>query len=840
MKKPSGFYVVLGLFFLFFIKANALTIETAQIFDDANKSFLEARFEEAKKQYQEFIKLAKSQNPDNNDKKLINNAYESLQECDFLITHKNLIDLLKKGISLENTNIKEARNTYFKAKEWLKEHQITEIIYANQLIQGILEEYLIKEKKESLENFSATYLEQIKADKKRKKTMVFLGFKKDKKIEYDIETLVVQNLTNIIQSSKSFFISSASLKGTLPQQLNLAKESKIDFAVTGSYEKAKGKSVLLNFIVFDTYNNRQLVDVSVTTPLNTVFFKNIEKVAKDLSTSLKNYSRFEDFDCICYTQEEGKELVKTILPTEEKGKKDNLPLAVDNKIFQLEKAYIAWILENTQGVLPAFNLALKEINHFNQRHFDLKIEQEEFLSNKRHEIVQAFVKETKFNTLKENLSLQKEQQNYKKYFSLYQEAKDLLKKGKKDYQSLAPFFYEDLEIPLDNDKTQVEESLALIEKLSVVKYGVGLGGHISQGKIFSWEGGDDSPFGNKTNKNLGFFAQLLWDYRLEKNLWFYAGLGFGHKKYSVNYEEPGNSKEISLKQNFILIDMGIKADLWQNLQLTYGIATYFYFKSNNPLFSLNSGPPFFSVGLEYSFINSTWLNLSLALNYLYPWDAREVKSDNANFLEMKEHSFKAALNFYYQSHDYYLSDASPPWDIYLGVSYTHFSFNTKKDKTGDFLFSKTVPGILVGVQLNSYLFLAFNTALFFASQGAPDNLEYGENYRYHAKGIIQSFNCEVIFASFYQFNLYLTGSIGYVYFYDKNYERYEEVGQGNKDWIYYSRIPSAVFLVNPIGFGLNYDFNSKIRFKFFMHAPSFEEWGKLFLWNAGGKLEIKF
>ena len=90
--------------------------------------------------------------------------------------------------------------------------------------------------------------------------------------------------------------------------------------------------------------------------------------------------------------------------------------------------------------------------------------------------MQAFVKETKFNTLKENLSLQKEQQNYKKYFSLYQEAKDLLKKGKKDYQSLAPFFYEDLEIPLDNDKTQVEESLALIEKLSVVKYGVGLGG----------------------------------------------------------------------------------------------------------------------------------------------------------------------------------------------------------------------------------------------------------------------------------------------------------------------------------------------------------------------------
>ena len=269
--KEKIFSLCAVAFTLLFLKAHALPIETAQKFDEANQNYILSHFEEAKLLYQDFITTAQSQKPNATDKKLIDNAKESLEELHFLLTHKNLIALFKQGVLLETTNIKDARDTYFQINSLLKEQKITEIAYFSQITQGIVELYLVQKKKDSLENFSAAFLEQIKEDKQRKKTLTFFHFQKDPTVEFDIETLVVQNLTNIIQTSKSFVLSSKNFKGSLEEQLDLAKDAQIDLAVIGNYQKAKGNSVILNFIVFDTYKKKQLIEVSVRAPLDFEF-----------------------------------------------------------------------------------------------------------------------------------------------------------------------------------------------------------------------------------------------------------------------------------------------------------------------------------------------------------------------------------------------------------------------------------------------------------------------------------------------------------------------------------------------------------------------------------------
>jgi len=176
MAKLWKFFLI-GLAFLS-LKVHALSLEAAEKFDEANQAYILFHFEEAKIKYQDFITKAQSQKPNITDKKLIESAKESLKEIDFLLTHKNLILLFKQAPLLETINTQEARDAYLQIHGLLREQKITTLPYFSQISQGILEQYLVQKKKDSLENFSAAALEKIRIDKERKKPLAFFLFKK--------------------------------------------------------------------------------------------------------------------------------------------------------------------------------------------------------------------------------------------------------------------------------------------------------------------------------------------------------------------------------------------------------------------------------------------------------------------------------------------------------------------------------------------------------------------------------------------------------------------------------------------------------------------------------------
>jgi hypothetical protein len=399
----------------------AIPFEMAQKADKASQFYIQKEYNQALELYEEFLANVKQEEvKELYDKQLYAEVTRSVQELKELARLKPLLPLFRKFVSeSKNEQFNAAVQTGLEIREYLKVHSMNRIPYFEYVVRGELEDYLISKKKESLSRFTAEFFRKVKEDKNRKKTVAFAAFQKDPSIRLNIEDVLVNTLSNVIEISGGFNLSRKKLTGEEGEPLEQAKEQKIDFVVSGKYEQATRNTVQLTFFVQDPFVDKILVTATVRTSLDAEFFDTLEKIAMDMEKNLKSYSRLEDFSLIRYTKEKGKRLQKE--EVEETEQQEALPY-LEDRIYVLEKSYVASLIRTDR--LENFDKAGREIYRFNGIVFPRKIDYQQFLNPKKELIFDLFHKKSELGEARQELNEAKQEKDYEDYLDAYQDAQE--------------------------------------------------------------------------------------------------------------------------------------------------------------------------------------------------------------------------------------------------------------------------------------------------------------------------------------------------------------------------------------------------------------------------------
>jgi hypothetical protein len=411
-----------GLILLFLTSGlYAIPFEMAQKADKASQFYIQKEYNQALELYEEFLANVKQEEvKELYDKQLYAEVTRSVQELKELARLKPLLPLFRKFVSeSKNEQFNAAVQTGLEIREYLKVHSMNRIPYFEYVVRGELEDYLISKKKESLSRFTAEFFRKVKEDKNRKKTVAFAAFQKDPSIRLNIEDVLVNTLSNVIEISGGFNLSRKKLTGEEGEPLEQAKEQKIDFVVSGKYEQATRNTVQLTFFVQDPFVDKILVTATVRTSLDAEFFDTLEKIAMDMEKNLKSYSRLEDFALIRYTKEEGEQLRKE--EVEETEQREALPY-LEDRIYVLEKSYVASLIRTDR--LENFDKAGREIYRFNQVAFPRKIDYQQFLNPKKELIIDLFHKNSELGEAREDLNEAKRDKDYEDYLDAHKDARE--------------------------------------------------------------------------------------------------------------------------------------------------------------------------------------------------------------------------------------------------------------------------------------------------------------------------------------------------------------------------------------------------------------------------------
>lgn len=830
-------------FFLFMVPllSYALPEDWSVKIDKANHDYINKKYKEANDTYTEFLKIFNEKNIlDLADKAIYVDVRKSGEETDSIIKAFPALPFIKQALEAENQKkMIEARDAYFLAREHFVKNKITNIRFFDETIQGILDDFLVKRKRQSLSNVSYAFLEQVKKDKERKKRIIFLDFEKDPLLDFDIQALVMRALYNVIENKKSFIISDKTFTGPLKNQIAEARKSGIDLVITGSYKKLKNDEVGLSFFILDAILNKKLIEINAKTPMDFEFFEFIEKIANDLEKKLKNYSRLEDFITIKYSKQGKQGYTQEFI---KEGTERNIVAYLDTKIFDLETAYVKSIEKNPNKILNYYNLLALEIQSFNKKDFPLKLSMEDYVLKEKELIKKTFIKAEEIYPFMVDMSLSREHEFYENYYESYGEIKEKILEANEDYPGLKPVF-DEIDLPVENDKKEVDEIVAKIGTRLKYRHGIKLGGSWYHKSPFRKSHTDGTDLGYGIKQEMSANLSYAFEKRVFSDFWFYFNLGVEAKTYTLTPLDY-NSKGLN-----VLIGGGLKYYLNDQISVFQGFAfaspTLVKNKDPNGLFEVKQEEGFYWIlGGEYIFSLFKSFDLGISLQYGISLNSQKLLINNlSSGIEEKQRFWdnfaQIAVTGYFNKSEYNVkpkehSDTgfwmsalfSPLYEMEIEL----------KDSTGN---SKSVKmectsfGFGVSYRIYSNLGISWDNYLIgFQVNGDKDNLVG------NAKGILSKLLFEVEYFSFFDFiGLYLCPEISLTYFYQKSDFQLKDPMMGTYQTT--DGLSRFYFGIKPIGeLGLKFKLTREMNLKFYGEIP-FSIVGKTTATQFGFKLEFK-
>jgi hypothetical protein len=830
----------------------SLPFDITQKADLGNRAFMQGNYEQALSLYREVLQdVSKLELKEEFDKQIVEEIRRSVKEVQLLLKAKPVLPLFKNVLTLEKEEkYNQAVAQYFEIREYLLKENLSKAPYFEDIVKGTLEEFLREQKKNTLDKFSYSFFEKVQADKKRKKRMAFLDFERGPGASRNVENLVTQNLSNVIRISGSFRLVNGRFSGSYKNQLNQAKEQNIDLLITGNYQNAPGDSILLYFSVVDPYLDKKLITATIRMPLDYDFFDTIERISRDMSNKLENYSRLETFDLVKYSKEKGKSLVQEKVDMESQR---NLQDYVNAQILAMEKSYLASLeKEAAKELLPAYNKIGLEIADFNKKSFPEKLDYEKYITPRKELLKSAMMHKTDLNEIMVNMYFTRQAQDYKEYYSLYEDTQDEIEDLNDDYQGLKPVIRE-IGVHLENDKIEVDAIVAKIGMRVERRHGLKLA-------VKGYTGKKEESHESTQNYSVlyeenagGLLLGYQFDRRLYKDLWFFAGLGAGVRGVKVQFDTGTTQAVQTIETGLGYFDLGFKYFLLPSFSVHYGIHYEGYFNGQSgDIVSLDSSPALM-LGGEYYLNIARWLDLGISLTGALQKNRFSIEDRTAfgdvsanmddNEMRYNEFSLQFAITGYYNSYEYNL-----PYPEYQEQQGFWISLNTlpalqfeAKDVENfhDGIRSESFNfGVGLGYALRKGIRLSLDTYLvgFNMDESEYDSfVPYDAHFQASLKGVLQLLTFDADIVEFWGFSGGLNFGLGYLWFYDRSGSLKENFSGTDKPISSY--IDSFYPIVLMPGLYLNYGINDSLNIKLFFNA-SFEIKEQEFM-LFGTKIEFK-
>lgn len=345
---------------LFPLLSAAVPLELLETLDSANQAYLSRDYSRSKLLFDEFLTgLTPDDLREDSVKSIVADIKENLSELHMLVLWQEPLEFLKNAADLENKKkLPEALSFYQKALTWYKANNVTQAHPFGPLSRGELENFLLERKKANLERFSYSFLEKIRQDKKRKKTLVIFSLTPLGASDNNISTLVENSLIGTLQRRNFFTLIRKPVGLKAEEQASWIQERSVDLYVEGTYEKLPRGVVRASFSVYDGFSAKKLIDVTMSSPLDLDFFQTVERIANDFANNLSQYSRFEDFSLIRYVKEGTRQLKKE-QNTEDSG---DIQVFLSEKIHALTLNHLKFLMSlGHGGKIQNYQQAAKEL-----------------------------------------------------------------------------------------------------------------------------------------------------------------------------------------------------------------------------------------------------------------------------------------------------------------------------------------------------------------------------------------------------------------------------------------------------------------------------------------------
>ncbi|PKL14961.1 MAG: hypothetical protein CVV50_01675, partial [Spirochaetae bacterium HGW-Spirochaetae-6] len=453
---------------LFPLLSTAVPLELLEKLDSANQAYLARDYSRSKILFDEFIKgLTPEDLKEDSVKSILADIEVNLAELDKLIHWKEPLGLLKTAAEHEKSKkFPEALTFYQKALTWYKANNIKTVQPFTPLSQGELESYLLERKKTNLERFSYSFLEKIRQDKKRKKSLIVFSLTPQGPTDNNISTLVENSLVGTLQRRNFFTLIRKPVGLKSDEQSAWIKERSVDLYVEGTYEKLPRGIVRASFSVFDGFSSKKLIDVSMSSPLDLDFFQTVERIANDFASNLSQYSRFEDFSLIRYVKEGNRQLKKV----RDDEDSDDITTFLQEKIHTLTLSHLQHLFSlGHQGRLENYQKAALRLAQYQETRPAKPLSLAELIKTEKGMIFQTLDDKTDMKDFLEEMREAIEEKDLADYQSAHQDALEFISKELKPllpaYTALIVEYQQKLE---ENHKKVTQEAQAWPPKTRLI------------------------------------------------------------------------------------------------------------------------------------------------------------------------------------------------------------------------------------------------------------------------------------------------------------------------------------------------------------------------------------
>lgn len=432
--------------------------------DKAHQLYANKQYKESLSLYQSVLEMVDEKTiTDPSDKIIFEDIHQSIEELLLLTKIEGVFLPLKNATASERSkNYPSARDFYLKARDNLLKNQVKEVPYFNEIINNTLENYLLEKRRRSMDKLTFAYLDRVKKDRKRKKSIVFSSFKKDSSVEFDLEILLKQTIDNIMTRNMKFIIKDKTYKGSYEDNIKQGLQDNIDFMIAGSYKRSRASAILLNFYIVDPALNKRLIEITIQAPMDFQFFGIVESLVGETEKNLKDYTRLEDFAAIKYSKKDQGAVVTEKESIGGNLEKKNLSEYIDNKIVSLEKQTLDDIgkdlYKDNTNLLSIYNVQAVEIIAFNNLEFPQKFSYEAYILKDKEKIKSKMIATQQLDNVFKSMQRNKKEGFYEEYYNDYQKAKISIAGLNKTFPGLKPII-EELEAKFDSDKNAMDNKL---------------------------------------------------------------------------------------------------------------------------------------------------------------------------------------------------------------------------------------------------------------------------------------------------------------------------------------------------------------------------------------------
>ncbi len=504
--------IFFSVFILFQLTTYSLPDNELEKIKEANEKVLNSQYQDAISIYKNvfennFKTPQKLSDIDSKFKTVIN---ENINMLETLIIIKDILPYMKNAINKENENIIEAFKNYSAVINILKEKRINRIKYSIYILDGSLEEFIKNKIEEQKENLNPEFILKVNQDKKRKKKIGFYRFETDKSVNFDFQTIIIDNLLNLLERKNIINIVEKPFNGSFDNMIEWAKKNNLDFILTGNYRKEKRNNIEFNFYIMDIITQKKLIETTLIMPLTREFFYTLDNIINIVEKNLINYSRLEDVLTIKIVKEGEKGALKS--EVEDDAKELEIISYLKSRISDITENFIK--TNKDKKDIKLYNDIIEIIEYNNN--FGLKtINNLTSNSNTVKEIKDTI----KLNTGAKELDELKENKEYEKYLDKYDNVEKNIKEIKIKYVKLS-IFVDEIANELKNDR----DSIVIIAGDRKKIYKIGLIFGTFDMVSLNYLKSSYADFYPEINQHIIMYAGLTYEKIIRKDLFFISGL----------------------------------------------------------------------------------------------------------------------------------------------------------------------------------------------------------------------------------------------------------------------------------------------------------------------------